>query len=174
MVFLKVVLVGLASPRGLTVQCFPQEYFSPTPPFHFRCVGPYFGQSTYVRTFSLLGEKREGVVYEARHMFEVASLEAACYRRAPAAFVILLRDLTFVNVQCPHRSHRHTQRSSGSGIAARSVHLRRRSVRLRQTPAQCAMASGRLRVLPRSDERGCRETAGAVWAPTCALAARLY
>ena len=35
MVFLKVVLVGLASPRGLTVQCFPQEYFSPTPPFHF-------------------------------------------------------------------------------------------------------------------------------------------
>ena len=39
-VFLKVVLVGLASPRGLTVQCFPQEYFSPTPPFHFRCVGP--------------------------------------------------------------------------------------------------------------------------------------
>ena len=41
MVFLKVVLVGLASPRGLTVQCFPQEYFSPTPPFHFRCVGPY-------------------------------------------------------------------------------------------------------------------------------------
>ena len=38
MVFLKVVLVGLASPRGLTVQCFPQEYFSPTPPFHFRCV----------------------------------------------------------------------------------------------------------------------------------------
>ena len=37
MVFLKVVLVGLASPRGLTVQCFPQEYFSPTPPFHFRC-----------------------------------------------------------------------------------------------------------------------------------------
>ena len=25
MVFLKVVLVGLASPRGLTVQCFPQE-----------------------------------------------------------------------------------------------------------------------------------------------------
>ena len=28
MVFLKVVLVGLASPRGLTVQCFPQEYFS--------------------------------------------------------------------------------------------------------------------------------------------------
>ena len=40
MVFLKVVLVGLASPRGLTVQCFPQEYFSPTPPFHFRCVGP--------------------------------------------------------------------------------------------------------------------------------------
>ena len=26
MVFLKVVLVGLASPRGLTVQCFPQEY----------------------------------------------------------------------------------------------------------------------------------------------------
>ena len=36
MVFLKVVLVGLASPRGLTVQCFPQEYFSPTPPFHFR------------------------------------------------------------------------------------------------------------------------------------------
>ena len=44
MVFLKVVLVGLASPRGLTVQCFPQEYFSPTPPFHFRCVGPYMGQ----------------------------------------------------------------------------------------------------------------------------------
>ena len=43
MVFLKVVLVGLASPRGLTVQCFPQEYFSPTPPFHFRCVGPYLG-----------------------------------------------------------------------------------------------------------------------------------
>ena len=43
MVFLKVVLVGLASPRGLTVQCFPQEYFSPTPPFHFRCVGPYYG-----------------------------------------------------------------------------------------------------------------------------------
>ena len=42
MVFLKVVSVGLASPRGLTVQCFPQEYFSPTPPFHFRCVGPYF------------------------------------------------------------------------------------------------------------------------------------
>ena len=41
MVFLKVVLVGLASPRGLTVQCFPQEYFSPTPPFHFRCVGPH-------------------------------------------------------------------------------------------------------------------------------------
>ena len=41
MVFLKVVLVGLASPRGLTVQCFPQEYFSPTPPFHFRCAGPY-------------------------------------------------------------------------------------------------------------------------------------
>ena len=41
MVFLKVVLVGLASPRGLTVQCFPQEDFSPTPPFHFRCVGPY-------------------------------------------------------------------------------------------------------------------------------------
>ena len=41
MVFLKVVSVGLASPRGLTVQCFPQEYFSPTPPFHFRCVGPY-------------------------------------------------------------------------------------------------------------------------------------
>ena len=45
MVFLKVVLVGLASPRGLTVQCFPQEYFSPTPPFHFTtvdvCVGPY-------------------------------------------------------------------------------------------------------------------------------------
>ena len=41
MVFLKVVLVGLASPRGLTVRCFPQEYFSPTPPFHFRCVGPY-------------------------------------------------------------------------------------------------------------------------------------
>ena len=41
MVFLKVVLVGLASLRGLTVQCFPQEYFSPTPPFHFRCVGPY-------------------------------------------------------------------------------------------------------------------------------------
>mmetsp|Transcript_2382 Transcript_2382/g.7952 ORF Transcript_2382/g.7952 Transcript_2382/m.7952 type:complete len:150 (+) Transcript_2382:2587-3036(+) len=40
MVFLKVVLVGLASPRGLTVRCFPQEYFSPTPPFHFRCVGP--------------------------------------------------------------------------------------------------------------------------------------
>ena len=42
MVFLKVVLVGLASPRGLTVQCFPQEYFSPTPPFTFvfRCVGP--------------------------------------------------------------------------------------------------------------------------------------
>ena len=40
MVFLKVVLVGLASPRGLTVQCFPQEYFSPNPPFHFRCVGP--------------------------------------------------------------------------------------------------------------------------------------
>ena len=40
MVFLKVVLVGLASPRGLTVQCFPQEYFSPTPPFHFRRVGP--------------------------------------------------------------------------------------------------------------------------------------
>ena len=37
------VLVGLASPRGLTVQCFPQEYFSPTPPFHFRCVGPYPG-----------------------------------------------------------------------------------------------------------------------------------
>ena len=36
MVFLKVVSVGLASPRGLTVQCFPQEYFSPTPPFHFR------------------------------------------------------------------------------------------------------------------------------------------
>ena len=36
MVFLKVVLVGLASPRGLTVQCFPQEYFSPSPPFHFR------------------------------------------------------------------------------------------------------------------------------------------
>ena len=35
MVFLKVVLVGLASPRGLTVQCFPQKYFSPTPPFHF-------------------------------------------------------------------------------------------------------------------------------------------
>lgn len=45
MVFLKVVLVGLASPRGLTVQCFPQEYFSPTPPFHFRCVGPYFCES---------------------------------------------------------------------------------------------------------------------------------
>ena len=43
MVFLKVVLVGLASPRGLTVQCFPQEYFSTTPPFHFRCVGPYPG-----------------------------------------------------------------------------------------------------------------------------------
>ena len=38
MVFLKVVLVGLASPRGLTVQCFPQEYFSPTPPFHFTTV----------------------------------------------------------------------------------------------------------------------------------------
>ena len=40
MVFLKVVVVGMASPRGLTVQCFPQEYFSPNPPFHFRCVGP--------------------------------------------------------------------------------------------------------------------------------------
>ena len=48
MAFLKVVfvfvLVGLASPRGLTVQYFPQEYFSPTPPFHFRCVGPYEGR----------------------------------------------------------------------------------------------------------------------------------
>ena len=42
MVFLKVVLVGLASPRGLTVQCFPQEYFSPPRPFNLvRCVGPY-------------------------------------------------------------------------------------------------------------------------------------
>ena len=48
MVFLKVVLVGLASPRGLTVQCFPQEYFSPTPPFHFRCVGPYLWEPLLV------------------------------------------------------------------------------------------------------------------------------
>ena len=31
MVFLKVVLVGLASPRGLTVQYFPQDNLSPTP-----------------------------------------------------------------------------------------------------------------------------------------------
>ena len=49
MVFLKVVLVGLASPRGLTVQCFPQEYFSPTPPFHFRCVGPYMNLCCFSR-----------------------------------------------------------------------------------------------------------------------------
>ena len=47
MVFLKVVLVGLASPRGLTVQCFPQEDLSPTPPFHFRCVGPCKFQPGY-------------------------------------------------------------------------------------------------------------------------------
>ena len=56
MVFLKVVLVGLASPRGLTVQCFPQEYFSPTPPFHFRCVGPYQKEG-YTRP-STLGRRR--------------------------------------------------------------------------------------------------------------------
>ena len=45
MVFLQVVLVGLASPRGLTVQCFPQEYFSPAPPFHF--VGPYLQRNGF-------------------------------------------------------------------------------------------------------------------------------